>query len=170
VAPAVAWETPDTYRIGKAPTATEIETWNIDVLPDGTGLPPGSGMASQGGAIYSEKCAGCHGFTGSEGPFETLVGRESLASEIKDRKKPKRTIGNLWPYAPVLFDYIRRAMPFTDPGSLTNEEVYSLVGWLLYRNGILPANQTVNAKVLSNVKMPAIGIFIEDPRRPWLIR
>jgi cytochrome c len=90
-----AWETPDTYGLGRAPTQAEISAWNIDVLPDGTGLPPGSGTVSQGAALFAEKCAVCHGPTGVKGPYATLVGKESLANEIKEGKKPARTIGNL---------------------------------------------------------------------------
>ncbi len=167
---ATAWDTPESYGFGRPPTSSEVTAWNITIMPDGTGLPPGHGTVAKGAAIYSTKCAACHGRTGSEGPFETLVGTQSLAEEINAHEMPKRTIGNTWFSAPVLFDYVRRAMPFNDPGSLTTDELYSLTGWLLYRNGLFNENQTVDAKTLSKVKMPASRIFVEDPRRPWLVR
>jgi cytochrome c len=167
---AAALETQETYGIGRPPTADEVKAWDITVMPDGTGLPPGSGTISRGAAVYREKCASCHGSTASEGPFETLVGTESLADQIKKGKRPNRTIGNMWFSAPVLFDYIRRAMPFNDPGSLTTEDVYGLTGWLLYRNGLIKDDRAVDARILSGVKMPAFQIFVEDPRRPWLVR
>jgi cytochrome c len=164
-----AWDAPSQYGLGHPASAAEVEAWNIDIAPDGTGLPAGSGTVRDGAAIYAEKCAACHGATGSEGPYETLVGTMSLADQIKVRRRPARTIGNMWPYAPVLFDYVRRTMPFPQPGTLSAEEVYSVVGWLLYRNGLLPADATIDARVLSQIKMPAATLYVPDPRRPWVV-
>src|SRR6516165_11400554 len=103
-----------TYNIGRQPTADELRKVDIDVLPDGTGLPHGSGTAAAGKQIYTAKCVTCHGPTGKEGPQDILAGgRGSLATS-----RPQKTVGSYWPYATTLFDYIRRAMPFEHPGTL----------------------------------------------------
>ncbi len=109
---------PARFGLGRAAAAAEIKAWDIDVMPDGDGLPPGSGTPAGGAKIYARKCAACHGPSGTEGPFDRLVGRD---------RAPVRTIGNYWPYATTLYDYIHRAMPLAAPGSLTPDEVYSLV-------------------------------------------
>ena len=167
---AEAWESPARYGLGRPADPAQVQAWDIDVAPDGTGLPTGSGTVRNGAAIYAQKCAACHGATGSEGPYETLVGTITLADQIKARKRPARTIANIWPYAPVLFDYVRRTMPFLEPGTLSTGDVYSVVGWLLYRNGLLHADSTVDARVLSEIKMPAASLYVQDPRRPWEVK
>ena len=133
-----------TYGFGKAATPADVSAWDIDVMPDGTGLPPGSGTAPQGAAIYSHKCAACHGPTGTEGPSERLVGREPRQGfPFGSDPRWVRTIGNYWPYATTLYDYIHRAMPLNVPGSLTPSETYSLVAYLLRENGI-PTAATIS--------------------------
>ncbi|CAI4031735.1 MULTISPECIES: c-type cytochrome [Nitrospira] len=148
------------YGFGQPATEADIKAWNIDITPTGEGLPPGRGTVRQGAAVYSNKCAACHGPTGTEGPKDRLVGGHgSLATE-----HPVKTIGSYWPYATTLYDYIFRAMPFTAPQSLTADEVYSLVAWLLHQNGIIPATMVVDAQTLPNVTMPNRDGFVADPR------
>ena len=152
---------------GHAASPEEIGAVDIDVRPDGAGLPRGSGTVAEGREIYAVKCAACHGATGVEGPRDRLVGGQgSLASD-----KPVKTIGSYWQYAPTLYDYIHRAMPFTAPGTLTADEVYSLVAYLLNRNGVIEADQVVDRTSLPAVRMPNRDGFAVEPafrnvRRP----
>src|SRR2546427_6571524 len=148
------------YGLGRTATDEEIRAWNIDVSSTGEGLPPGSGTVKQGAQIFAAKCAMCHGPTGTEGPKDKLVGgRDSLKSP-----KPVRTVGSYWPYAATLYDYINRAMPFNAPGSLNSDEIYSVIGWLLFKNEIVPEDAVMDAKTLPQVKMPNRDGFIPDPR------
>jgi len=142
------------FGVGRVPSAAEINARDIAVGPDGEGLPPGQGTVSAGEQVYQAKCAACHGPTGTEGPMDKLVGE----------KLPVKTIGSFWPYATTVFDYIRRAQPFTQPGSLTDDEVYAVTAWLLFRNKIIPADQVIDAKTLPNVRMPNRDGFVPDPR------
>ena len=147
--------------LGQEPVKEQIAAWDIDVRPDGAGLPEGGGRASEAEGLYMEKCSRCHGEFG-EGvhPYGALEGGiGSLASG-----QAQRTVGSYWPYAPVLFDYIRRTMPFDRPQSLTNEEVYSLTAYLLAMNGIIEADQVMNKESLPLVQMPNRGGFVPDPR------
>jgi S-disulfanyl-L-cysteine oxidoreductase SoxD len=156
---------PQTLGIGRLATPAEIAAIDIDVGPDGSGLPPGSGTAAQGAAIYAARCAGCHGKSGREGPNDVLVGR--LTGDgfpfARDPKLP-HTIGNYWPYATTVFDYIRRAMPPDAPGSLTNDEVYALVAHLLALNELIPADAMMDAMTLPKVRMPARDRFVPEQR------
>ena len=135
-------------------------------MPDGTGLPPGSGTASQGADVYRRKCAACHGRTGVEGPFDRLVGREPRQG-FPFGRDPRlvKTVGNYWPYATTLYDYLNRAMPLAAPGSLTPDEVYELVAFLLWRNEIITDTAVMNAQTLPRVVMPARDRFVVDNRR-----
>jgi len=153
-------------EFGRPATADEIKAWDIAVSPDGTGLPPGSGTAAQGAVVYRQKCAMCHGPTGTEGPAEPLVGREPRQG-FPFGKDPSlvRTVGNYWPYATTLYDYINRAMPLNAPGSLSPDEVYSAVAFLLRRNEIISDITVVNAQTLPRVVMPARDRFVNDNRR-----
>ena len=136
--------------LGREVKADEVAAWDITIPPDGSGLPPGSGTAAEGGAVYFAKCAGCHGVKGREGPADRLVGGTgTLASE-----KPVKTVGSYWPYATTLFDYIRRAMPYNAPRSLSNDEVYAVSAYLLFLNGIIDPEVRMDAKTLPQVKMP----------------
>ena len=148
------------YGIGRSATPEEIAGWNIDVGRDGSNLPPGSGTAGQGRDIYLQKCASCHGADGEGAVGDRLVGGQGTLATAK----PVRTVGSYWPYAPTLFDYIRRAMPQNAPQSLSNEEVYAVSAYVLSLNGLLPADATLVAKTLAGIKMPNRGMFVEDPR------
>ena len=152
--------------LGRPATTEEIRAWDLDVMPDGTGLPPGSGTPSQGAEIYGRKCAACHGRTGVEGPFDQLVGREPRQG-FPFGRDPRlvRTVGNYWPYATTLYDYLNRAMPLTAPGSLKPDEVYGLVAFLLWRNEIITDTAVMDAQTLPRVVMPARARFVVDNRR-----
>lgn len=159
---------PELFGIGRGATEEDIRVSDIDVMPDGTGLPPGSGTVSQGATIYAAKCASCHGATGMEGPNDRLIGREPREGFPFGRDPELlglRTIGNYWPYATTVFDYIRRAMPQNAPGSLTADEVYSLMAFLLHKNEIIPEEAVMNAATLPEVEMPARQRFVLDNRR-----
>jgi cytochrome c len=146
--------------VGRPATDAELRAVDIEVLPDGRGLPPGSGTAEQGKSIYASRCVTCHGATGKEGPQDVLVGgRGTLASA-----KPIKTIGSYWPYATTIWDYINRAMPFDHPGTLPPDQVYAMTAYLLYLNGIIGAQDVMNAETLPKVKMPNRGGFVRDPR------
>jgi S-disulfanyl-L-cysteine oxidoreductase SoxD len=154
-----AW--PATFGLGRVALAREIDSLNIDVRPDGEGLPEGSGTVLQGKYIYIAKCAICHGHTGTEGPYAKLVG---IFHESDSIQRGEKTIGNYWPYASTLYDYINRAMPYNTPGTLTSEEVYSITAFLLYRNNIIDSTIVMDARTLPKVIMPAQKLFIDDDR------
>lgn len=158
-------EPPARFGIGRAATPAEIAAWDIDIGPDGTGLPPGRGSAADGAKLYGERCASCHGATGREGPNDVLVAPAGATgfSFSRDPKLP-RTVGNYWPYATTLFDYIRRAMPPSAPGSLRDDEVYALVAQLLVWNGLAPEGAVMDAATLAKIRMPARDRFVPDPR------
>ena len=148
------------YGIGRVATPAEVVGWNIDVGRDGSGLPPGSGTVSHGREIFEQQCAACHGDKGQGGVGDQLVGgQDTLATA-----KPVRTVGSYWPYAPTLFDYIRRAMPQNAPQSLSNEDVYAVSAYVLNLNGLLLADATLDAKTLAAIKMPNRDRFVGDPR------
>jgi cytochrome c len=144
-----AW--PATFGLGRVALAREIDSLNIDVRPDGEGLPEGSGTVLQGKYIYIAKCAICHGHTGTEGPYAKLVG---IFHESDSIQRGEKTIGNYWPYASTLYDYINRAMPYNTPGTLTSEEVYN----------IIDSTIVMDARTLPKVIMPAQKLFIDDDR------
>jgi cytochrome c len=148
------------YGLGRLATEEEIRAWNIDVSSDGSGLPPGQGTVAQGAQVYGAKCAKCHGATGTEGPFDALVGGHGTLKTAK----PVKTIGSFWPHATTLYDYINRAMPFDAPQSLTANEIYAVIAWLLHKNGIISAETVIDAKRLPLVVMPNRLGFIRDPR------
>ena len=151
---------PARFGFGRPATAIEIARLDIDVRPDGKGLPAGQGQAAVGKQIFATKCAACHGTGGVGGPNGSLV-----TTTNPDRKRPEKTIGNYWPYATTMFDYIRRAMPFSQPGSLTNDEVYHLTAYLLLANGIIDEKTVINAQTLPRVVMPAQKLFVPDDRK-----
>ena len=162
---APAAKAPASFGIGRAATPAEIAALDVDVRPDGHGLPPGGGTPGEGEAIFSARCAGCHGKTGKEGPNDVLVGRTpgDAFPFSKDPKVP-HTIGNYWPYATTVFDYIRRAMPPDAPGSLNDSEVYALTAYLLSRNELIAADAVIDATSLPKVVMPAHDRFVPDTR------
>ncbi len=152
-------ETPD---LGHPATPEEISVWDISIGPDGAGLPPGSGTSQQGEAVYAAKCLPCHGEKGSGKPNDQLVG--GLGTLTGDQT-PVKTVGSFWPYATTLFDYVRRAMPFTAPRSLSNDEVYAVCAYILQLNGIIDASAVMNAQTLAKVQMPNRDGFIPFSRQ-----
>jgi cytochrome c len=158
-------EWPASFAIGRDATPAEIAELDIDFGPDGVGAPPGSGSAAEGKEVYDVKCAVCHGPTGQEGPNDRLVGREPRDGfPFGATRGFRRTVGNYWPYATTLFDYVNRAMPFTSPGSLTANEVYAVSAYILFLNEIIPENAVMNAETLPEVVMPARDRFVVDNR------
>lgn len=152
----------DGPNLGIPVSQADIEAWDINVLPDGTGLPPGSGTAAQGLDIYAVKCAWCHGQNGEGGTHDVLVGGEPL--EGMDSHK---TIYNFWPHATTIFDLIRRAMPYPTPRTLSNDEVYALTAYILALNDLIDEKDVMNAETLPKVQMPNRDGFI--PRFPELM-
>ena len=157
---------PKQFGIGHTATAAEIAAEDIDVTPDGKGLPAGSGTPEQGATIYQQNCATCHGVNGEgKAPaYPQLIGGPKTFDFASDFKTP-RTIGNYWPYAPTLYDYIRRAMPLTAPGSLTPDQTYAVTAWLLYKEGLVPAGASLDARALVAIQMPMRSHFVNDDRR-----
>ena len=146
--------------IGHPPKPERLKQIDIDVTPDGKGLPPGSGTAAKGKDVYTRRCETCHGPTGKEGPQDILAGgKGSLATE-----KPQKTVGSYWPYATTLWDYINRAMPFDHPSTLTPDEVYSAAAYVLFLNGIVGEQDTLDQATLPKVQMPNRNGFVSDPR------
>jgi cytochrome c len=147
----------------------DVAAWDIDVRPDGTGLPPGGGSVKQGQEVYANNCAVCHGdkgegrrVEGAVGGFDRLVGGFGTL----DKPTPVTTVGSFWPYATTLFDYVRRAMPFHAPQSLTPDEVYAVSAYVLHMNGIVPEDSFLDRTTLPAVKMPNRDGFIQDDPRP----
>ena len=149
-----AWS--QTPQLGQPASPALIAAWDISISPDGTGLPPGRGTPSQGAVIFEAKCAPCHGERGVGGPADRLTGGiGSLTSA-----QPVKTVSSYWPYATTLFDYIRRAMPVTNPQSLSNDEVYALCAYLLSIDHIVPADSTLDATTLAKIQMPNRDGFV----------
>ena len=146
--------------LGKPISEADVAVWDISILPDGTGLPAGSGTPQQGAAVFAAKCAVCHGENGKGGSAAALVGGEPLTSGIETAK----TVANFWPYATTIFDFTRRAMPWPRPRTLTNDEVYALTAFILAQNKIIGGNDVMNAQTLPKVRMPNRDGFI--PRFP----
>lgn len=139
--------------LGRPITEPDIKAWDIAILPDGTNLPPGSGTPAQGAKIYAEKCVACHAEGGKGGAAPgagPLVGGAPLTKGIDTVK----TIANYYPYATTIFDYVRRAMPFNMPRSLTGDEAYALTAYILALNKLIGENDVMDAKSLPQVKMP----------------
>ncbi|PRY52270.1 cytochrome c [Arcticibacter pallidicorallinus] len=164
-------ETPDnwpkSFGLGKEASVARISSMDIDVRPDGKGLPSGSGTVAYGRSLYLTKCVSCHGSKTSSGIYDRLFSYDQSRvhpDSLKGNKRNK-TIGNYWPYATTLYDYINRAMPFNAPGSLRPNEVYSLTAYLLYENSIIDENTVLTAMSLPRVKMPAQKRFVNDTRK-----
>ena len=152
--------------IGRAASPAEIAKIDIDVRPDGKGLPEGRGSVSDGAKIYAAKCASCHGKSGEGATFDRLVATDSGKNfDFAMNPKLPRAVGNYWPYATTLYDYTYRAMPFTQPGTLTPDETYSLVAYILHLNKIVPEDAVMDRKTLPAVKMPARDRFVIDNRK-----
>jgi S-disulfanyl-L-cysteine oxidoreductase SoxD len=152
----------DSLGIGRAAKAGEIAGWDIDVRADGQGPPPGRGSVSEGRQVYAALCAACHGDNGEGRLADRLAGGSGTLATAQ----PVRTVGSYWPYATTLFDYIRRAMPFNAPQSLTADQVYAVSAYVLYLNGIIPDNAGLDANSLPRVAMPNRGGFVSPDPRP----
>jgi len=150
---AAAQEGPD---LGETPSPELIAAWDISVSPDGAGLPAGSGTAVEGAPLYLVNCLVCHGQEGEGLLNDRLVGGHGTIGGPAARK----TVGSYWPYATTIFDYVRRAMPYLQPQSLTNDEVYALTAYLLYLNGIINENDAMNSATLPVVDMPNRDNFV----------
>ena len=151
------------FGFGKPATSQEIALLDIDVRPDGKGLPAGQGDAVKGKALYLAKCMACHGNNDTD-LSKLKLPAPILVSDTAAKSKPK-AIGNYWPYATTLYDYLRRAMPYNAPGTLSNDEVYSITAYLLHANKIIKQSQVLNAKNLPKIVMPAKKLFIMDDRK-----
>lgn len=159
-----------TYNLGRAPTDEEIHKWDIAVGPEGKELPPGSGSAKEGAQIFAQRCSACHGKSGVEGPAKVLVGGRGTLGSPNELK----TVGSFWPFATTVWDYINRAMPKMQEGSLTPDQVYAVTAFLLYRNGIIQEDDVLDSRSLPRVQMPnRNGFFPSEPvwtpgmRRPF---
>ena len=139
-----------TPRLGQEVTPEEVVARDISIFPDGEGLPEGDGSVHEGEKIYQAECMVCHGKNGFGHTADQLAGAEmSLISEY-----PEKTIGSYWPYATTLLDYVRRAMPYTNPGTLSNNELYAITAYVLNINGIVKKNEWMDADSLPRVRMP----------------
>ena len=159
-------ETPGTdaeFGIGRAATDEEIAAIDIDIMPDGTGLPEGNGTYQQGETLYVEQCASCHGDNlegiKATGAPALMGGRDSLSTNA-----PVKTVESYWPHASTFFDYVHRAMPMNAPGTLSADEVYSLSAYVFGRATIVSKDAPMNAKSFRDIKMPNADGFVEDPR------
>ena len=149
-----------TYGVGRQPTAEEVNAWDLTIPADGQGLPPGSGTAAPGKAIYVERCASCHGPKGEDPKYNVLVGGQgTLKSD-----KPITTVGSFWAHAPTVWSYINRSQPLDEPGSLTADQVYAVTAYLLHLNGIIGEHDVLDAKTLPQVRMPNRDGFVPDSR------
>jgi mono/diheme cytochrome c family protein len=155
------------YEVGRPATPAEIAAWNIDVNPSGEGLPAGRGTVEEGARVFAANCAGCHGARGEGLPAggPALVGRDPREGfPFGESLKYVRTVGNYWPYATTLYDYINRTMPATTPGSLAPDEIYAVVAWILAQNEIISPTAVIDAASLPRVRMPARDRFVPDDR------
>jgi S-disulfanyl-L-cysteine oxidoreductase SoxD len=144
--------------LGKTISPEEIINWDISVFPDGEGLPEGEGSVAQGEKVYQQKCIACHGQHG----LGTAVGDQLAGAQMGlTSDYPEKTIGSYWPYATTIFDVIRRSMPMTAPGSLTNNETYAVTAYLLYLNNIINKDDVMTASTLPKIKMPNEDGFID---------
>ena len=151
-----------TPKFGAPVTEADIAAWNTEISPDGAGLPPGAGTPADGEKIYAARCQACHGEKGAGRPNDMLVGGfDTIATPDKPAVK---TVGSFWPYATTLFDYVRRAMPWQSPKTLTNDEVYAVSAYILSLNRIIGENDVMNAQTLPKVVMPNRDGFIDFPR------
>lgn len=158
---------PKHFGIGHSPAPATLAALDIDVSPNGAGLPAGGGTPEQGASIYAGACASCHGANGEGKPpqYPQLVGGPKGAFNFDSDYKIPRTIGNYWPYSTTLYDYIRRAMPLTAPGSLTADQTYAVTAFLLNKEGLVPSGTRLDAKSLPAIQMPARAYFVRDDRR-----
>jgi cytochrome c len=152
--------TPRSPALGAPVEAAQLTAWDISIPPSGAGLPSGSGSVKQGALVYEQKCAACHGAKGAGKPADALAGGMGTLGT----KTPLRTVGSFWPYSTTLFDYVRRAMPITNPLSLTNDEVYAVSAYVLFLNGIVDETAVMDATTLPQVRMPNRDGFVDEWR------
>ncbi len=150
-----------TFGFGRPASEEEVAGWDIDVAPDGTGLPPGSGTVQEGEDLFARLGAKCHGAQGegTEGVPALVGGVGTLATNA-----PVKTVGSYWPYATTLWDYVNRAMPFDRPGMLPPDDVYAVVAYVLQLNGLVSPADVVDANSLPKIKMPNRDGFVPDAR------
>ncbi|HEY5680454.1 MAG TPA: c-type cytochrome [Pseudomonadales bacterium] len=149
------------FGYGKPASAEEIAGWDIDIRPDGLGLPQGSGSVEDGEWLYEAQCAECHGSFGEGvGRFPVLSGGKGSLTD----PRPSKTVGSYWPYTSTLYDYIRRTMPFTQPESLTADETYAVTAYVLYLNDLVEDDFVLTHENLASVRLPNEGNFVPDPR------
>lgn len=156
---AASEQIPASFALGRAATNEEIARQDIHIMPDGRGLPEGSGNAAAGEELYKVRCAACHGNEGEGTP----LGAALIASDPEVGFN-RRVVGHFWPHATTAFDYIRRAMPWDAPGTLTSSEVYSVVAFILAENGVLSRDDVLDAESLKAIRMPALDRFVVDDR------
>jgi S-disulfanyl-L-cysteine oxidoreductase SoxD len=148
----------DAPKFGKPVSEADAAAWDISIAPDGKGLPAGSGTPEQGKAIYAQKCAACHGAGGEGGLGPRLFGG---VGTLKAPAQPVQTVGSYWPYATMVFDFTRRAMPWDKPKSLTNDEVYASVAYILMLNGLMKDGEVLNKDTIMKIQMPNKDGFID---------
>ncbi|MCF6225132.1 MAG: c-type cytochrome [Xanthomonadales bacterium] len=150
------------YGYGKAASVEEIAGWDIDIRPDGRGLPVGSGSVEDGEILYEDQCASCHGSFGEGvGRYPVLAGGEGTLTE----ERPEKTVGSFWAHTSTLFDYIRRAMPFPQPASLSDDETYAITAYVLYLNDLVEDDFVLSLDTWEEVaKLPNNSNFVPDPR------
>ena len=146
----------DNPQLGENVSQADLVGIDLTIMPDGEGLPDGSGTAAEGAKVYQQNCLACHGAGGEEGVNDVLVGGHgSLTTD-----QPQKTVGSFWPYATTLFDYVHRAMPYQAPGSLSKDDVYAVTAYILYLNDIVGENEPMNADTLAAVRMPNRDNFV----------
>ena len=143
--------------LGEPASTEDIRSWEISVMPDGRGLPPGEGDAIRGEKVYAAKCLSCHGPRGEGASADQLAFAEMGLTD----EWPEKTVGTYWPYATTLFDFNRRSMPTQAPGSLSDDETYAVTAYILYLNGIIGEDEVLNAKNLAKIRMPNRDGFID---------
>jgi mono/diheme cytochrome c family protein len=151
---------PERFSFGSPADPARVAAWDVDVRADGVGLPAGSGNVEQGERVFQQRCASCHGAAGSGGAGGQLVGR----AEWVDTPPTPKTVGSYWPYATTLYDYMVRAMPQDAPGTLSANDTYAVIAYILNKNEIVPADAVMNATTLPAVMMPARNKFVVDNR------
>jgi len=146
----------DNPQLGEKVSQADLVGIDLTIMPDGEGLPDGSGTAAEGAKVYQQNCLACHGAGGEDGVNDELVGGHgSLTTD-----QPQKTVGSFWPYATTLFDYVHRAMPYQAPGSLSTDDVYAVTAYILYLNDIVGENEPMNADTLPEVRMPNRDNFV----------
>ncbi|MDX1394397.1 MAG: c-type cytochrome [Gemmatimonadota bacterium] len=155
---------PGSFGFGRPAMPAEIAAWDRDVGPDGVGLPPGSATVTEGLEVYAARCAVCHGVDGTGGPNDVLAGRLPDDGFPFATDAAPYTVGSYWPYATTLFDYVRKAMPFDAPGSMSDLEVYGAVAAVLLFNDLVDDDAVVDADLIASLRMPSRDRFVPDDR------